>query len=148
MKFMLLKTYSAAKYCDVPMSEWAPDEIAAHIDFRGYSDRWRDSAPWVCIEGVKLGLAGRVLVAVRTRHVLLEPCLTMLPVNVHGHHAGDCATYERDIDVGIFLEPGLHIVFRGNAALVFFPRRDCRPLPFWLDRNDALSSPDHFESHI
>ena len=34
MKFMLLKTYSAAKYCDVPMSEWTPEEIAAHIDFQ------------------------------------------------------------------------------------------------------------------
>ena len=34
MKFMLLKTYSPAKYCDVPIAEWTPEEIAAHIDFQ------------------------------------------------------------------------------------------------------------------
>ncbi len=34
MKFMLLKTYSPAEYCDTPMSEWTPEEISAHIDFQ------------------------------------------------------------------------------------------------------------------
>jgi hypothetical protein len=34
MKYMLLKTYSAAAYCDTPITEWAPEEIEAHIDFQ------------------------------------------------------------------------------------------------------------------
>jgi hypothetical protein len=34
MKYMLLKTYSAAAHCDVPLPEWTPAEIQAHIDFQ------------------------------------------------------------------------------------------------------------------
>ncbi|MBC7303832.1 MAG: hypothetical protein H5T78_23160 [Nocardia sp.] len=34
MKFMLAKTYSDTAYCDIPLPEWAPEDIAAHIDFQ------------------------------------------------------------------------------------------------------------------
>ncbi|WP_174562490.1 YciI family protein [Nocardia acidivorans] len=34
MKYMPLKTYSPAAYCDTPINEWAPEEIQAHIDFQ------------------------------------------------------------------------------------------------------------------
>ena len=34
MKFMLVKTYSEAAHCDIPLPEWAPEDIAAHIDFQ------------------------------------------------------------------------------------------------------------------
>ncbi|MFJ4650856.1 YciI family protein [Nocardia sp. NPDC088792] len=34
MKYMLLKTYSPAAYCDTAISEWTPEEIQAHIDFQ------------------------------------------------------------------------------------------------------------------
>ncbi|MFE7798916.1 YciI family protein [Nocardia sp. NPDC057440] len=34
MKYMLLKTYSPAAYCDTPITEWTPEEIQAHIDFQ------------------------------------------------------------------------------------------------------------------
>jgi hypothetical protein len=34
MKYMLLKTYSPAAYCDTPITEWSPEEIQAHIDFQ------------------------------------------------------------------------------------------------------------------
>ncbi|MFD4353420.1 YciI family protein [Nocardia sp. NPDC058518] len=34
MKFMLVKTYSETAYCDIPLPEWAPEDIAAHIDFQ------------------------------------------------------------------------------------------------------------------
>ncbi|MFD4462460.1 YciI family protein [Nocardia sp. NPDC058480] len=34
MKFMLVKTYSETAYCDLPLPEWAPEDIAAHIDFQ------------------------------------------------------------------------------------------------------------------
>ncbi|MFI1913657.1 YciI family protein [Nocardia sp. NPDC020380] len=34
MKYMLLKTYSPAAYCDTPINEWTPEEIQAHIDFQ------------------------------------------------------------------------------------------------------------------
>ncbi|MFF0543340.1 YciI family protein [Nocardia thailandica] len=33
-KFMLIKTYAPAANCDVPITEWAPEDIAAHIDFQ------------------------------------------------------------------------------------------------------------------
>ncbi|WP_280268752.1 YciI family protein [Nocardia wallacei] len=34
MKYMLLKTYGEAAYCTAPIGEWAPEEIAAHIEFQ------------------------------------------------------------------------------------------------------------------
>ncbi|MFC4376975.1 YciI family protein [Nocardia halotolerans] len=34
MKYMLVKTYSAAANCTTPLPEWAPEDIAAHIDFQ------------------------------------------------------------------------------------------------------------------
>ncbi|MGY4099993.1 YciI family protein [Nocardia sp. R16R-3T] len=34
MKYMLLKTYSPAANCDIPITEWTPEEIQAHIDFQ------------------------------------------------------------------------------------------------------------------
>lgn len=34
MKYMLLKTYGAAAHCDAPLTEWAPEDIAAHIEFQ------------------------------------------------------------------------------------------------------------------
>jgi hypothetical protein len=34
MKFLLLQNYASGIGCDVPMSEWAPEDIKAHIDFQ------------------------------------------------------------------------------------------------------------------
>ncbi|MCP2318696.1 hypothetical protein APR12_004055 [Nocardia amikacinitolerans] len=34
MKYMLIKTYSEATYCNTRMSEWEPEDIKAHIDFQ------------------------------------------------------------------------------------------------------------------
>ncbi|MTJ65502.1 YciI family protein [Nocardia seriolae] len=34
MKYMLIKTYSPAAYCDTFIGEWEPEEIQAHIDFQ------------------------------------------------------------------------------------------------------------------
>src|SRR6266566_3583673 len=34
MKFLLLQNYQGGIGCDLPMSEWAPEDIKAHIDFQ------------------------------------------------------------------------------------------------------------------
>ncbi|RMI32804.1 YciI family protein [Nocardia stercoris] len=34
MKYMLLKTYTPAAYCDTPITEWSPEEFRAHIEFQ------------------------------------------------------------------------------------------------------------------
>ncbi|WP_336083145.1 YciI family protein [Nocardia sp. SSK8] len=34
MKYMLVKTYGETAHCDLPLPEWAPEDIAAHIDFQ------------------------------------------------------------------------------------------------------------------
>jgi hypothetical protein len=34
MKFMLLQNYEGGENCDVPMSQWTPEEIRAHIDYQ------------------------------------------------------------------------------------------------------------------
>lgn len=33
-KFLLLMNYGASEGCDLPMSEWAPEDIRAHITFQ------------------------------------------------------------------------------------------------------------------
>jgi hypothetical protein len=33
-RFMLLQNYEGGRGCDVPMTEWAPEDIKAHIDFQ------------------------------------------------------------------------------------------------------------------
>ena len=34
MKYMLLMKYEGGAACDVPMSEWAPEDITTHLDFQ------------------------------------------------------------------------------------------------------------------
>ncbi len=34
MKFMLLQNYAGGAGCTVPMSEWAPEDVRAHIDYQ------------------------------------------------------------------------------------------------------------------
>ena len=34
MKYMLLMNYAAGEGCDIPMGEWPPEDIKAHIDFQ------------------------------------------------------------------------------------------------------------------
>jgi hypothetical protein len=34
MRFMLLQNYAGGAGCTVPMTEWAPEEIQAHIDYQ------------------------------------------------------------------------------------------------------------------
>ncbi|GAA1353968.1 YciI family protein [Saccharothrix algeriensis] len=33
-KFLLLMNYGATANCDVPMEQWAPEDVKAHIDFQ------------------------------------------------------------------------------------------------------------------
>jgi hypothetical protein len=34
MRFMLLQNYGSTENCEVPMGQWAPQEIQAHIDYQ------------------------------------------------------------------------------------------------------------------
>lgn len=34
MRYMLLMNYGGVQGCDVPMNEWAPEDITGHIDFQ------------------------------------------------------------------------------------------------------------------
>ena len=34
MKFLLLQNYAGGTACDVPMPEWAPEDIRAHVNFQ------------------------------------------------------------------------------------------------------------------
>ena len=33
-KYMLIQTYAGSENCDVPLPEWAPEDIRAHIEFQ------------------------------------------------------------------------------------------------------------------
>ena len=43
-KFMLLQKYEGGAGCDVPMTEWAPADIKAHIDFQHALNKELDRA--------------------------------------------------------------------------------------------------------
>lgn len=34
MRFMLLQNYAGGANCDVPMTQWAPEDVEAHIDYQ------------------------------------------------------------------------------------------------------------------
>lgn len=49
-KYLFLKHYrgAPASVNDVPMDQWAPDEVRAHIQYmQDYADRLRDSGEYV-----------------------------------------------------------------------------------------------------
>ncbi|MEU8894733.1 YciI family protein [Nocardia sp. NPDC048505] len=53
MKYLLLKTYGDAAHCDTPISEWAPEDIAAHIEFqRALGDELAKSGELVDAQGL------------------------------------------------------------------------------------------------
>ncbi|WP_067890674.1 YciI family protein [Nocardia vaccinii] len=62
MKYMLLKTYSPAEYCDIPITEWTPEEIAAHIEFqRMLGEQLRNSGELVDAQGLAYPDQARVV---------------------------------------------------------------------------------------
>lgn len=34
MRFMLMMRYEGSEHCDIPMHQWAPEDIEGHIDFQ------------------------------------------------------------------------------------------------------------------
>jgi hypothetical protein len=52
-KYMLLMSYTGAAACDVPMGEWPPEDIRAHIDFQQALDaELRDKGELVDAQGL------------------------------------------------------------------------------------------------
>lgn len=52
-KYMLLMSYTGAAGCDLPMNEWAPEDIRAHIDFqRALDAELRDKGELVDAQGL------------------------------------------------------------------------------------------------
>ena len=46
-KFMLLQNYGATLACDLPMTEWDPADIKAHIEFQmALNDELASTASW------------------------------------------------------------------------------------------------------
>jgi hypothetical protein len=72
-KFMLLQKYEGGAGCDVPMSEWKPAEIKAHIDFQvALNNELTDKGEFVAAEG----LAGPDLVKIVTSDGAGAPVVT------------------------------------------------------------------------
>lgn len=62
MKYMLLKTYTPAAYCDAPIGEWTPQEIAAHIDFqRMLREQLHESGELVDAQGLAFPDQARIV---------------------------------------------------------------------------------------
>ncbi|CCF62130.1 hypothetical protein GV791_25160 [Nocardia cyriacigeorgica] len=53
MKYILIKTYGPAAHCDTPITEWAPEDIQAHIDFqRALSEKLAAAGELVSAQGL------------------------------------------------------------------------------------------------
>ncbi|MBB5918794.1 hypothetical protein BJY24_007706 [Nocardia transvalensis] len=62
MKYMLLKTYTPTAHCDIPIDEWAPEEIAAHMEFqRTLGDELRKSGELVDARGLAFPDQARIV---------------------------------------------------------------------------------------
>ena len=63
-KFMLLQKYEGGEGCDVPMPEWAPEDIAAHIQFQHDLNReLLENGELVGAEGLAWPDAAKIVVA-------------------------------------------------------------------------------------
>nr|WP_040752252.1 YciI family protein [Nocardia transvalensis] len=59
---MLLKTYTPTAHCDIPIDEWAPEEIAAHMEFqRTLGDELRKSGELVDARGLAFPDQARIV---------------------------------------------------------------------------------------
>ncbi len=62
MKYMLLETHSPAAHCDIPIGEWPPEDIAAHIEFqRALGRALRDSGEFVDAQGLAFPDQARIV---------------------------------------------------------------------------------------
>ncbi|MBF4996414.1 hypothetical protein IRT45_04485 [Nocardia sp. BSTN01] len=62
MKYMLLKTYRPAAHCETPISEWPPEDIAAHIEFqRALGAALRESGELVDAQGLAFPDQARIV---------------------------------------------------------------------------------------
>src|SRR4051812_18033492 len=52
-RFLLLQKYEGGVGCDVPMTEWAPEDVKAHIDFQqSMNDELTKSGELIAAEGL------------------------------------------------------------------------------------------------
>jgi hypothetical protein len=72
-KFLLLQKYEGGAGCDVPMTEWTPEDIQAHIDFQHeLNKQLTDNGELLAAEG----LAGPELAKVVTSAAAGAPVVT------------------------------------------------------------------------
>jgi hypothetical protein len=63
-KYMLLQTYTGGAGCDLPMGEWPPEDIRAHIAFQQtLNDELRDKGEFVDAQGLAGPDAAKVVVS-------------------------------------------------------------------------------------
>ncbi|HKS47657.1 MAG TPA: YciI family protein [Amycolatopsis sp.] len=100
-KFLLLQNYAGGEGCSVPMSEWTPEEIKAHIDFQmSLNQELVEKGELV----EALGLAGPELAKVVTSDGVRAPVVTDGPFPetkdlVAGYRMVDVESEKRAIEI-------------------------------------------------
>lgn len=110
-KYMLLQTYTHGAGCDVPMGEWAADDIRAHIAFQqALNDELRDKGELVDAQG----LAGPDLAKTVVSDGKRSPVVTDGPYPegkelLAGYRIVDVETEDRALEIAaqVSAAPGL-----------------------------------------
>ena len=129
-KFMLLQNYGATLACDLPMTEWDPADIKAHIDFQiALNDELAGNGELVDAQG----LAGPELAKFVVSDGTSAPVITDGPFPeskelLAGYRLVDVDTAERAIEIAA----------RASAA----PGPDGAPIRQAIEVREVLSAPD------
>jgi hypothetical protein len=99
-RFMLLQHYEGGAGCDVPMSEWAPEDVEAHIRFQHVLNAELEaSGELVDAQGLAWPDAARTVVSDGTKSVVTEGPFPETRELVAGYRMIDVDSLERAIEI-------------------------------------------------
>ena len=100
MKYMLLMSYAGGAGCDVPMTEWPPEDIAAHMEFQqALGKELTDSGELVGAEGLAAPELAQIVTSDGTTPVVTDGPFPESKEFLAGYWMIDVATPERAIEI-------------------------------------------------
>lgn len=100
MKYLLLMSYTGGAGCDVPMTEWPPEDVQAHIDFQhALGKELSDNGELVGAEGLSGPEAAQIVTSDGTTPVVTDGPFPEAKEFLAGYWMIDVETPERAIEI-------------------------------------------------
>lgn len=100
MKYLLLMSYTGGAGCDVPMTEWPPEDIEAHMAFQGaLGKELSDNGELVGAEGLTGPEVAQIVTSDGTVPVVTDGPFPEAKEFLAGYWMIDVETHERAIEI-------------------------------------------------